>query len=68
MIIEDERGNNEVYGGHDLMGVLVQPQRDRNRICRFLEMYHDIRDGDMHDVLQKDIMEEWWKWHGVQRN
>jgi hypothetical protein len=68
MIIEDERGKNEVYGGYDLMGVPVQPRRDRNRISRFLEMYHDIRDGDMHDVLQKDIMEEWWKWHGVQRN
>jgi hypothetical protein len=68
MIIEDERGKNEVYGGYDLMGVTVQPRRDRNQISRFLEMYHDIHDGDVHDVLQKDVMDEWWKWNDVQRN
>jgi hypothetical protein len=66
MIIQDECGSDEAYGGYDLMGQQVQPQRDANHIARFLEAYHDIRGSDVHDDLQKDVMEEWWKWNGGQ--
>ena len=29
-----------------------------------MKVYSEIRDTDVHDQPQKDLMEEHWKWHG----
>jgi hypothetical protein len=50
------------------MGQLVQAQRHQERLARFIECYHEIRDSDVHDDLQKDVVEEWWSWNGKQRS
>ena len=65
MIIQDERGQNVVYGTYELMGRPVRPRRGGDRVACFLESYHDIRDSDVHENLQKDLMEEWWSWYGA---
>ena len=67
MIIQDEHEQNVVYGTYELMGHQVRPRKGGNRVERFLEAYHDIRDEDMHKDLQNDLMEEWWKWYGRQK-
>jgi hypothetical protein len=54
MIIGSTHEVDEIYGGFNLMDQQVPPQRDRNRIERFLEVYHHIRDSDVHDELQND--------------
>lgn len=66
MILENERGQNQDYNVFDLMGHCVRPCKNANRIQRFLQVYHEIRDADTHVDLQKDLMEEWWTWHGKQ--
>ena len=64
MIIENERGKNLDYNFYHLMGIPVNPMRKEQRIRRFMKVYSEIRDSDVHDQLQKDLMEEHWKWHG----
>jgi hypothetical protein len=68
MIIENERGQDLNYSFYDLMGHMVQPRRRADRISRFLEVYHEVRDSDSHDDLQKDLIEEWWSWNGQQNH
>ena len=67
MIIQDERGQNVVYGTYEFMVHPVRARRGGDRIQRFLDAYHDIRYVDVHIDLQKDLMEEWWAWYGRQR-
>lgn len=58
------------FKGHrfyELMGQPVRPHRRRDRIACFVECYHEIRDEDTHEFLQKDLIEEWWSWFGQQR-
>ena len=62
MIIENERGKDLDYNFYHLMG--IHPMRKEERIRRFMKVYSEIRDIDVHDQLQKDLMEEHWKWHG----
>jgi hypothetical protein len=64
MIIENERGKNLDYNFYQLMGIRVNPMRKEEWIRRFMKVYSEIRDTDVHDQLQKDLMEEHWKWHG----
>ena len=64
MIIENERGKYLDYNFYQLMGIPVNPMRKEQRIRRFMKVYNEIRDTDVHDQLQKDLMEEHWKWHG----
>jgi hypothetical protein len=68
MIIENECRKDEVYGINNLMCQQVWLHRGWDRIERFLEAYHHIRDSDVHDKLQTDLMEEWWKCNGEQSN
>ena len=46
------------------MGICVNPMRKEEHIRRFMKEYSEIRDTDVHDQLQNDLMEEHWKWHG----
>ncbi|XP_073359807.1 uncharacterized protein [Aegilops tauschii subsp. strangulata] len=54
----------EDYNFYQLMSIRVNPMRKEERIRRFMKVYSEIRDTDVHDQLQKDLMEEHWKWHG----
>ena len=67
MIIEDDRGKDVDYSFFDLMGVPVQVSRRAERVARFIASYHSIRNNDTHDELQRDLIEEWWKWRGEQK-
>lgn len=68
MIIENKHGQ-DVDGYHyKLMGHPVRVRRQRDRIARFIECYHAIRDENTHENLQKDLMGEWWTWWGQQRS
>ena len=67
MIIENERGQAVDYSVYDLMGQPVRVRRREERVARFIASYHSIRDDDVHDNLQRDIMEEWWKLYGQQK-
>jgi len=64
MIIENERGQGLDYTFYHLMGIRVMPMRREERIKCFMKVYNEIRDSDSHDQLQKDLMEEYWKYHG----
>jgi hypothetical protein len=66
MIIKDDRGKDEDHTHYELMGVSVQVKRIAHRVARFIASYHSIRSNDTHDELQKNLMEEWWKWNGQQ--
>ena len=66
MIVEDNRGKDVDYSHFDLMGVPVQVHRREHRVARFIASYHAIRSQDAHEELQKDLIEEWWKWNGQQ--
>jgi hypothetical protein len=66
MIIEDDLGKNVDHTHYELMGVPVQVRRSAHRVARFIASYHSIRPNETHDELQKDLMEEWWKWNGQQ--
>nr|XP_020187407.1 putative nuclease HARBI1 [Aegilops tauschii subsp. strangulata] len=61
MIIENERGKDLDYNFYHLMGIPVNSMRKEQRIRRFMKVYSEIRDSDVHDQLQKDLMEEHWK-------
>ena len=67
MIIENERGQNVVYGTYELMGHPVRPTRGGDRAARFVDAFYAIRDCEGHEELQKDVVEEWWAWNGRQR-
>ena len=60
MIIE-KRSQNLDYTFYDLMGQPVRSWRSVDRTSRFLEVYHEVRDANIHDDIQKDLMEEWWR-------
>lgn len=59
MIIENEHGQDLDYTFYDLMGIRVMPMRKEDRIRHFMKVYHEIRDADTHNDLQKDLMEEY---------
>jgi hypothetical protein len=61
MIIENERAQESDYIHYDLMGVPVQVSRREERLAQFISSYNAIRQGEMHDQVQLDIIEEWWK-------
>jgi hypothetical protein len=61
MIIEKKRGTNAVYSIYDLMGHQVRLWQGGDRVARFLDAYHHIRDLDVHENLQNYLTEEWWK-------
>ena len=66
-IIEDDRGKDVDRSHHyDLTGIPVQVHRREHRVARFIASYHVIRDNETHDNLQKDLIEQWWKWFGAQ--
>jgi hypothetical protein len=67
MIIENERGQSLDCSFYELMGRHVRVRRREERVAKFLESYHSIRDYEVHTNLQKDLMDEWWKWNGNQR-
>jgi hypothetical protein len=66
MIIEDYRGKNINHIHYELIGVPMQVRRSAYRIARFIASYHASRFNDIHDELQKDLMEKWWNWYGQQ--
>lgn len=66
MIIENERGQDLDYSHYELMGHPVRVRRRVERVARFVASYHAIRRAEMHDELQKDLVEEWWAWNGRQ--
>jgi hypothetical protein len=45
----------------DFMGVHVQVHRREHQVACFIASYHAIRFNDVHDELQKYLIEEWWK-------
>jgi hypothetical protein len=59
MIIKNERGQKLDYTHYDLMGVPVQIRRRQDRLAQFISSCHAIRQEEMHDQLQLDIIEEW---------
>jgi hypothetical protein len=40
----------------------------KDRVARFIECCHAIRDEDTHQNIHKDLMEEWWTWWEQQRS
>jgi hypothetical protein len=66
VITKNERDQDLDYSFYDLMGRPVCVQGREERIARFLSSYHSIRDSDVHNNLQTDLIEEWWKWNGQQ--
>jgi hypothetical protein len=35
-------------------------------VARFINSCHAIPNNDVHDDLQSDLIEDWWKWNGQQ--
>ena len=66
MIIENERGQDLDYSQYELLGHPVRVRRRAERVARFVASYHIIRRPAAHNDLQKDLIEEWWAWHGRQ--
>jgi hypothetical protein len=58
MIIDNEHGQTLDYSLYELMGRPVRVQRRGDRTANFLKSYHSIRDFDVHNNLQIDIMDE----------
>jgi len=63
MIIEDERGQPEDFN-YEHVGTTVTPEKDEDRIKRFLEVHRKIEDRDTHDQLRDDLVEHLWQRHG----
>jgi hypothetical protein len=59
IIIEDDRQKDEEHTHYELMGVPVQVKRTAYRVAYFIASYHFIRSNDIHNKLQKDLLEEW---------
>ena len=63
MIIQDEHGQNVVYGTYELMGrpdggeVETELQAFLSPTMTFVTL----------TSLQKELMEEWWSWYGAQK-
>ena len=68
MIIEDERGQNLDYSNYELMGCPVRMHMREERVTRFIASYHAIRQFDVHEELQEDLIEEWWSWRSQQNH
>ena len=63
MIIKNDHGQGLDYTFYHLMGIRVMPMRREERIKHFMKVYNEIRDSDAHDQLQKDLLDEYWKYH-----
>ena len=63
MIIEDERDQLEDFN-YEHVGTRVVPEKDENRIKRFLEVHRKIEDREAHDQLRDDLVEHLWQLHG----
>jgi hypothetical protein len=68
MINENERGKDFDYSFYDFMGHLVHVQRREERVAWFINSYHAILNNDVHEDLQNNLIEEWWKWNGQQNH
>jgi hypothetical protein len=64
IIIENERGQDNDYSHYELMGHPLQLHMREKRVACFIASYHSIRNTDVHDQLQDDLIEEWWIWNG----
>ncbi|CAO2047698.1 unnamed protein product [Urochloa humidicola] len=63
MIIEDERGQEEDFV-YDHMGKRVEPEKNKDRLLKFLEMHRKIEDREAHEQLRNDLVEHLWQIHG----
>ena len=64
MIIKNARRQGLDYTFYHLMRIRLMPMRREERIKRFMKVYNEIRDSDAPNQLQKDLLEEYWKYHG----
>jgi hypothetical protein len=66
MIIEDERGQPDDFNYDTEFTYVppVQPQRDNDRINKFLEVHRKIEDREGHNQLRDDLIEHLWQLHG----
>ena len=67
MIIENERGQDLDYSQYKLLGHPVRLLRRAERVAHFVASYRSIQRHATYIDLQKDLIEEWWAWHGRQR-
>jgi hypothetical protein len=66
MIIENKHGQDLDYSFYDLIGQPVCVQRREEKVTRFINSYHAIWNNEIHDGLQSNRIEEWWKRNGQQ--
>jgi hypothetical protein len=57
MIIENEYGQEYDYAFYDLMGKHLRVRKKEERVACLLASYHGIRDNNVHDDLQKNIID-----------
>jgi hypothetical protein len=57
MIVEDEQENAAQLGGWDFQGPLVQPEHVPQEFEAYLQAHCDLRDQQVHQQLQADLVE-----------
>lgn len=65
MILEDERGQDVDYN-YDTEGTRVEevhPEKDKDRIKKFLEVHRQINNREEHNQLCEDLVEHLWEFH-----
>jgi hypothetical protein len=58
MMNASECGQDNNYLHYALMGCHVQVHMREERVVRFIDLYKAIRDDDVHDQLQEDLIED----------
>lgn len=48
---------------YEHVGTTVRPEKDKDRIKRFLEVHGKIEDREAHDQLRDDLVEHLWQLH-----
>jgi hypothetical protein len=59
VIMHNKLGKKLDYSCYKLIGRLVHVEKREDRIAKFLESYHSIRDDEVHNNLQKNLIDEW---------
>jgi len=66
MIIEDERDQPQDFNYETKSNYVAptEPEKDKDRIQKFLEMHRQIEDRAAHQQLRDDLVEHLWQLHG----
>jgi hypothetical protein len=66
MVIMNEHAQDNDYLHYEFLEHPMRVRRRAERVAYFIASYKAIRNDNVNDQLQENLIKEWWTWNGQQ--